>query len=133
MNSWNDGNSIYCFSILLFVLEILRFVWYVNNTLHTSHCIMSCWETMYVIGIILFNESKLSLSGVIKQIPLHAQFHVTLITSTILTTTHYTMWRMQCVICISNKSQYLKNDDRYGKTIHGAPLSFQEFFQIRQT
>ena len=37
------------------------------------------------------------------------------------------------VIYISNKSQYLKNDDRYGKTIHGVPLSFQEFFQIKQT
>ena len=33
-------NSIYSFPISLFVLEILRFVWYVNNTLHTSHCIM---------------------------------------------------------------------------------------------
>ena len=34
--------------------------------------------------------------------------------------------RMQCVIYISNKSPY-------GKTIDGVPLSFQEFFQIRQT
>ena len=49
------------------------------------------------------------------------------------TTTHYTMRRMQCVIYISNKSQYLKNEERYGKTIDGVPLSFQEFFQIRQT
>ena len=40
---------------------------------------------------------------------------------------------MQCVIYISNKSQYLKNEERYGKTIDGVPLSFQEFFQIRQT
>ena len=39
---------------------------------------------------------------------------------------------MQCVIYISNKSQYLKNEERYGKTIDGVPLSFQEFFQIRQ-
>ena len=31
------------------------------------------------------------------------------------------------------KSQYLKNEERYGKTIDGVPLSFQEFFQIRQT
>ena len=38
-----------------------------------------------------------------------------------------------CVIYISNKAQYLKNEERYGKTIHGVPLSFQEFFQIRQT
>ena len=30
-------------------------------------------------------------------------------------------------------SQYLKNEERYGKTIDGVPLSFQEFFQIRQT
>ena len=40
---------------------------------------------------------------------------------------------MQCVIYISNKSQYLKNEERYGKPIDGVPLSFQEFFQIRQT
>ena len=40
---------------------------------------------------------------------------------------------MQCVIYISNKSQYLKNEERYGKTIDGVPLSFHEFFQIRQT
>ena len=39
---------------------------------------------------------------------------------------------MQCVIYISNKSQYLKNEERYGKSIDGVPLSFQEFFQIRQ-
>ena len=29
---------------------------------------------------------------------------------------------MQCVIYISNKSQYLKNEERYGKTIDGVPL-----------
>ena len=49
-------------------------------------------------------------------------------------TTHYTMLRMQCVIYIpANKSQYLKNEERYGKSIDAVPLSFQEFFQIRQT
>ena len=42
------------------------------------------------------------------------------------------MWRIQCVIYKSNKSQYLKNEERYEKTIDGVPLSFQEFFQIRQ-
>ena len=36
---------------------------------------------------------------------------------------------MQCAICISNKSEYLKNEERYGKTIDGVPLSFQELFQ----
>ena len=30
---------------------------------------------------------------------------------------------MQCAIYISNKSQY--NEERYGKTIDGVPLSFQ--------
>ena len=43
---------------------------------------------------------------------------------------------IQCDVCsviyISNKSQYLKNEERYGKTKDGVPLSFQEFFQIRQ-
>ena len=37
---------------------------------------------------------------------------------------------MQGAIYISNKSQYLKNKERYEKTIDGVPLSFQEFFQI---
>ena len=75
---------VYSFSISLFVLEILRFVWYVNNTLHTSHCTMSCWETMYMIEIILLNQSKLSLLGVIRQIPLMRSFVcLCLITSTI--------------------------------------------------
>ena len=38
---------------------------------------------------------------------------------------------MQCVIYmyISNKSQYLRNKERYEKTIDGVPLSFQEFFK----
>ena len=45
---------------------------------------------------------------------------------------------IQCDVCsvlfiVSNKSQYLKNEEQYGKTIEGVPLSFQEFFQIRQT
>ena len=35
---------------------------------------------------------------------------------------------MQCVIYISKKSQYVKNEERYGKTIHGVPLSFHFFY-----
>ena len=35
---------------------------------------------------------------------------------------------IQCDVCnviyISNKSQYLKNEERYGKNIDGVPLSF---------
>ena len=38
--------------------------------MNTKKCIMSCWETMYMIEIILLNQSKLSLLGVIRQIPL---------------------------------------------------------------
>ena len=38
---------------------------------------------------------------------------------------------IQCDVCSVLK--YLKNEERYGKTIDGVPLSFQEFFQIRQT
>ena len=47
---------------------------------------------------------------------------------------------IQCDVCsvlftYQKKSQYLKNEERYGKTIHvdGIPLLFQEFFPIRQT
>ena len=40
---------------------------------------------------------------------------------------------MQCVIYKSNKSQYQKNEERYGKTMDGVSLSSQEFFQIKQT
>ena len=69
--TWND------WKLSFFYLKEL-FVWYVNNTLHTSHCIMSCWETTYMIEIILLHQSKLLLLGVIRQIPLHAQFRVAL-------------------------------------------------------
>ena len=34
-----------------------------------------------------------------------------------------------CYLHISNKSQYLKNEERYGKTIDGVPLSFQDSFK----
>ena len=48
---------------------------------------------MYRIEIILLNQSKLSLLGVIRQIPLHAQFGVTLFDNFndifTFTTTHY--------------------------------------------
>ena len=48
---------------------------------------------MYMIEIILLNQLKLSLLGVIKQIPLHAQFRVTLFDNfnniSTFTTTHY--------------------------------------------
>ena len=50
---------------------------------------------MYMIEIIMLNQSKLSLLGVIRQIPLHAQFCVTLFDNfnyiSTFTTTHYTM------------------------------------------
>ena len=50
---------------------------------------------MYMIEIILLNQSKLSLLGVIRQIPLHAKFRVTLFDKfndiSTFTTTHYTM------------------------------------------
>ena len=77
---------------------------------------------MYMIEIILLNQSKLSLLGVIRQIPLHAQFRVTLFDNfndiSTFTTTHY-------AVC--------KTYIRYGKTVEDVPLSFKEFFQIRQT
>ena len=48
---------------------------------------------MYMIEIILLNQSKLSLLGVIRQIPLQAQFRVTLFDNVndipTFTTTHY--------------------------------------------
>ena len=48
---------------------------------------------MYMIEIILLNQSKLSLLGVIRQIPLHAQYHVTLFDNfndiSTFTRTHY--------------------------------------------
>ena len=45
---------------------------------------------------------------------------------------------IQCDVCsvlftYQTNRRYLKNEERYGKTIDGVPLSFQEFFQIRQT
>ena len=50
---------------------------------------------MYMIEIILLNQSKLSSLGVIRQIPLHVQFRVTLFDNfndiSTFTTTNYTM------------------------------------------
>ena len=50
---------------------------------------------MYMIEIILLNQSKLSLLGVIRQIPHTAQFRVTLFDNfndiSSFTTTHYLM------------------------------------------
>ena len=48
---------------------------------------------MHIIEIVLLNQWKLSLLGVIRQIPLHAQFRVTLFDNfndiSTFTTTHY--------------------------------------------
>ena len=50
---------------------------------------------MHMIEIILLNQLKLSLSGVIRQTPRHAQFRVTLFDNfndiSTVTTTHYIM------------------------------------------
>ena len=43
------------------------------------------------------------------------------------------VWRMQGVVCSSNKPWYLNQEVRYGITVADVPLSFQEFFHIRQT
>ena len=43
---------------------------------------------MYMIEIILLNQSKLSLLGVIRQIPPTVQFRVTLFDISTFTTTH---------------------------------------------
>ena len=58
----------------------------------------------------------------------HAQFRVTLFDNfndiSTFTTTQYLMWRMQCVIYISNKSQYLKNEERYACKITASVYSW---------
>ena len=62
---------------------------------------------MYMIEIILLNQSKLSLLGIIRQIPLHAQFRVTSFDNfndiSTFTTSHYAVYMTyaRCV-CISN-------------------------------
>ena len=43
------------------------------------------------------------------------------------------MWRMQCVIYIVKQIAISQERRAIWKTIDGVPLSFQEFFQIRQT
>ena len=42
---------------------------------------------------------------------------------------------IQCDVCsvLFTYQTNLKDEERYGKTIDGVPLSFQEFFQTRQT
>ena len=78
-----------------------------NNLIFSIYTEWSCCEIIYTIEIILLNQSKLSLLGVIRQILLHAQFRVTLFDNlndiSTFTTTHYAVSRMQGVVCISNK------------------------------
>ena len=56
---------------------------------------------MHIIEIVLLNQWKLSLLGVIRQIPLHAQFRVTLFDNfndiSTFTTTHEVI--MQYDVC----------------------------------
>ena len=56
---------------------------------------------MYMIEIILLNQSKLSLLGVIRQIPPYMRSFVWLFDNfndiSTFTTTHYLMWRMHTV------------------------------------
>ena len=53
-----------------------------------------------MIEIILLNQSKLSLLGVIRQIPLHAEFRATLFDNfndiSTFTTTHYAVCKVLC-------------------------------------
>ena len=44
------------------------------------------------------------------------------------TTTHYLMWRMQCVIYISNISQYYKNEERLGRSLFPCVIVLWKFF-----
>ena len=52
-----------------FSLEIFGFVWYVNNSTSTSHCIMTSWEIKYIFQSIPLNRWKfcwVSASGYIQ-------------------------------------------------------------------
>ena len=74
---------------------------------------------MYMIEIILLNQSKLSLLGVIRQIPLHAQFRVTLFDNfndiSTFTTTHYTN---EVFLRVTN---HTGQADRYGSSLGETP------------
>ena len=61
---------------------------------------------MYMIEISLLNQSKLSLLGVIRQIPLHAQFRVTLFDNFNDISTFTTLRSMtyaRCCVCTSKE------------------------------
>ena len=85
---------------------------------------------MYMIEIILLNQSKLSSLGFIRQMPLHAQFHVTLFDNfndiSTFTTTHYTMWRIHCVIYISKTFWLIRKETKLITQM--TPI--QQFFYI---
>ena len=49
------------------------------------------------------------------------------------TTAHYLMCDIQYAVCYLHVKQIAISQERYGETIDGIPLSFQEFFQTRQT
>ena len=89
---------------------------------------MSCWEIMYMIEIILLNQSKHSLLGVIRQIPLHAEFRVTLfdnfndISIYFYNNSLCSMTYARCRVHIKQTLIYLNQEVRYGKNVEDVPL-----------
>ena len=87
-----------------------------------------------MIEIILLNQLKLSLFGVIRQI---IRFCVTLfdnfndISNLQQLIMQYDVYKVWCAY--QTNLNILNQEVRYGKTVEDVPLSFQEFFQIRQT
>ena len=84
---------------------------------------------MYMIEIILLNQSKRPLLDVIRQIPLTCAVscELCLIISTILLLLQQIIMQYDvCKVLCAYKT-------RCGKTVEDVPLSFKEILQIRQT
>ena len=136
-NSSSDSRN----AKIMFAAAILRFV---NGRWHVAAIYSRCHHFMRHI-LLFWHPICHCITGFgnctsrVFQILRHAGSHVrvTLFDNfndiSTFTTTHYLMWRIQRVIYISNKSQWSQEQRAIWKNNRWVPLSFQEFFQIRQT
>ena len=89
---------------------------------------MSCCKSRNIVEVIKQNHKTAHVRGICLMTPNNESFDwFNTIISIIYIISQQLIVQcnvcMQCVIYISNKSQYLKNEERYVKTIDGVPLS----------
>ena len=127
--------GLYSSRVSHFSLEIFRFVWYVNSSTDTPHCVITYWEIKYVFEIIPLNRSNVCWVSASGYIHTHTHTHSLKWpcspTSEIFLTSQKVI--IQCDVCggvihISNKSKYLKTDMRYATAVKINLYNFKSSF-----